>query len=309
MTDRVFVDPAHPAHLPQLLAFLREALGRRVEAVTQAPALITAGAGMQNRNYACAVRVDGETIECVVRCMPERIMDWRQDWDFYDIEREFHVLQEVERLALGVPTPHAYGMSDALGARGFLMARLPGTPMDHTPDEALLPAYARLVADVSMIPAEASRWLAAHLVARTNEGLIAYADRSSQDFRDDALRNYTLAWLREHRPASRPLVVAHGDPNPGNILIDQGRITGIVDWEFACLTDDPLAALMRVTWLYHSEAVRPVFCAAMGRSVDELTWHIVLELFRERYLRRLGDLAARAAELAALVGYAAAPAR
>jgi aminoglycoside phosphotransferase (APT) family kinase protein len=299
-----FADPALPENLPRLLAFLSEALGRKVDGVNAPPQLITAGAGMQNRNYACSVRVEGETLECVLRCKPEQVMAWRLDWNFYDLDREFRVLQEIARLDLGVPTPHAFGMSDALGAHGFLMARLPGIPMAHTPDAALLPSYARLVADVSTIPASASPWMAANLVSRTNESLVGFAEEKSGDYAGDPLRDHCLAWLRERRPASGPLVVGHGDPNPGNILVEDGRITGIVDWEFACLTDDPLAALMRVTWIYHSEAVRPVFCEAMGRQVDDLTWHIALGLFRELYLFRHGDQAARQAELAAVVGYA-----
>jgi aminoglycoside phosphotransferase (APT) family kinase protein len=299
-----FADPTQPDNLPRLLAFLSEALGRPVDGVNGRPQLITAGAGMQNRNYACSVLVGGETIECVLRCKPETIMAWRLDWGFYDLDREFRVLQELATLDLGVPTPVAFGMSDALGARGFLMARLPGVPMEHTPDAALLPSYARLVADVSMIPVGASPWMATNLVPRTNQNLIDWVEEKSADLAGDRLRDYCLGWLRERRPASGPLVIAHGDPNPGNILIDGGRITGIVDWEFACVTDDPLAALMRVTWMYHSEAVRPVFCEAMGRPVDDLTWHIALGLFRELYVSRHGDRAARHAELAALVRYA-----
>lgn len=299
-----FADPTRPEHLPHLIAFLSEALGRPVAGVAAAPVLITAGAGMQNRNYSCAALVDGETIDCVVRCKPERIQPWRLDWGFYDLDREFRVLREVSALDLGVPTPQAFGMSDALGVDGFVMARLPGTPMEHTPDDALLPSYARLVARVSTIPAEASPWMAANLVSRTNENLIGWAEEKSADLAGDRLRDYGLAWLRERRPASGPMVVSHGDPNPGNILVDSGRISGIVDWEFACLTDDPLAALMRVTWLYHSEAVRPVFCGAMGRSVDDLGWHIALGLFREIYLSRHGDRAARRADLASMIDYA-----
>ncbi|MBM3807738.1 MAG: hypothetical protein FJW22_06025 [Acidimicrobiia bacterium] len=299
-----FADPTQPENLPRLLAFLSEALGRPVTSISGPPHAITAGAGMQNRNYACTAIADGETIECVLRCKPAQIMAWRLDWGFYDLDREFRVLQELAPLNLGVPTPHAFGMSDALGETGFVMARLPGVPMAHTPDDALLPAYARLVADVSMIPANASAWMAANLVSRTNENLIGWVEEKSADLAGDPLRGYCVGWLREHRPASGPMVVSHGDPNPGNVLVDRGKITGVVDWEFACLTDDPLAALMRVTWIYHSRAVRPAFCEAMGRSVDDLTWHIALGLFRELYLIRHGDRAARQAELASLVGYA-----
>jgi aminoglycoside phosphotransferase (APT) family kinase protein len=299
-----FADPTIAANQPRLIAFLAESLGRPVDAVTT-PTLITAGAGMQNRNYACSVRAGGEVMECVLRCRPAHVMAWRLDWDFYNIEREWRLLRELPALRLSVPTPITYGMSDALGTAGFAMARLPGEPMGHTPDATLLPAYARLAAEVSMIPAEANSWMAANLPLRTNERLVAWVEDKSRDLDRDPLRRYALDWLREHRPPSGPLVVAHGDPNPGNILVADGRITGIVDWEFACLTDDPLAALMRVTWIYHSEAVRPVFCQAMGRSVDDLTWHIALGLFRELYLNRHGDRAARHAELAALVGYAA----
>ena len=96
-----FADPTLPENLPRLIAFLSEALGRPVDGVTAAPQLITAGAGMQNRNYACSARVDGETLECVLRCKPEQIMTWRLDWGFYDLDREFRVLQELAPLDLG----------------------------------------------------------------------------------------------------------------------------------------------------------------------------------------------------------------
>jgi aminoglycoside phosphotransferase (APT) family kinase protein len=44
---------------------------------------------------------------------------------------------------------------------------------------------------------------------------------------------YVLAWLDRHAPPSRALSLVHGDFRTGNFMIDGGRLTGILDWEFA----------------------------------------------------------------------------
>lgn len=40
-----------------------------------------------------------------------------------------------------------------------------------------------------------------------------------------------LRWLRDHRPASRPDTVVHGDFRNGNLLLDRKGVRGVLDWE------------------------------------------------------------------------------
>ena len=97
--------------------------------------------------------------------------------------------------------------------------------------------------------------------------------------------------------------MSHGDPNPTNFLRAGGQITGVVDWEFACLTDEPLGGLFRVNWLHERQELRQLFCQAMQRDVSELTWHGVHSLFHFMYVSCHQDRLQYEASLAELVGY------
>jgi aminoglycoside phosphotransferase (APT) family kinase protein len=45
-------------------------------------------------------------------------------------------------------------------------------------------------------------------------------------------------WMREHRPAPPPLVtLVHGDFRPANVLVEHGKVSALLDWEFAHLGD------------------------------------------------------------------------
>ena len=57
---------------------------------------------------------------------------------------------------------------------------------------------------------------------------------------DDALAHQEpcVAWLLEKRPVERgQLVVCHGDFHPGNVMVDFGKVTGVVDWSGAQVAD------------------------------------------------------------------------
>jgi aminoglycoside phosphotransferase (APT) family kinase protein len=53
---------------------------------------------------------------------------------------------------------------------------------------------------------------------------------------------HVLVWLDANAPDSRRIVLAHGDFRTGNYLVDGGRLTAILDWEFAHWSD-PVADL------------------------------------------------------------------
>lgn len=50
---------------------------------------------------------------------------------------------------------------------------------------------------------------------------------------------YVLRWLEANAPETERPVLVHGDFRTGNYLVDDGRLTGILDWEF-CHWGDPL---------------------------------------------------------------------
>ena len=45
------------------------------------------------------------------------------------------------------------------------------------------------------------------------------------------------AWLRVNAPESRQTVLVHGDFKPGNVLLEDDRVTVVLDWETAHLGD------------------------------------------------------------------------
>ncbi|MEM1187259.1 MAG: phosphotransferase family protein [Pseudomonadota bacterium] len=67
-----------------------------------------------------------------------------------------------------------------------------------------------------------------------------------------------LNWLRGQRPPSQARVLCHGDFRLGNLLIGQGGLQGVLDWELAHIgyPAEDLAYLCANVWRFGSE--RPV---------------------------------------------------
>ncbi|MDB5999364.1 MAG: hypothetical protein JWP52_1063 [Rhizobacter sp.] len=47
----------------------------------------------------------------------------------------------------------------------------------------------------------------------------------------------TLVWLRAHCPVASRVAIVHGDYRIGNFLVDEGRISAVLDWELVHLGD------------------------------------------------------------------------
>ena len=68
---------------------------------------------------------------------------------------------------------------------------------------------------------------------------------------------YVLAWLLANKPPPRATCLVHGDFRSGNYLVEDGRLAGILDWEF-CHWGDPredLGWFCARCWRFGSDAL------------------------------------------------------
>jgi aminoglycoside phosphotransferase (APT) family kinase protein len=63
---------------------------------------------------------------------------------------------------------------------------------------------------------------------------------------------WSLNWLQDHAPASHDIVLCHGDFRTGNYMVDEGRLAGILDWEFSAWSDpyEDLGWLCAKSWRF-----------------------------------------------------------
>ncbi|HST16029.1 MAG TPA: aminoglycoside phosphotransferase family protein, partial [Gaiellaceae bacterium] len=65
-----------------------------------------------------------------------------------------------------------------------------------------------------------------------------------------------------------PPIWIHGDLMPGNLIVRDGRLAGVVDWSLVC-AGDPACDLM-VAWMFLGADSRPQLRSAL--DVDDATW-------------------------------------
>jgi aminoglycoside phosphotransferase (APT) family kinase protein len=92
------------------------------------------------------------------------------------------------------------------------------------------------------------------------------------------LIEYTFGWLqRECRTGLNPPVLVHGDIRPHNLLGENGRLTGILDWELAHI-GDPVEDLAYLRPVIHTLGHWPQFMEVYrkhgGGEFDERLFRI-----------------------------------
>ncbi|MFI5268494.1 MAG: phosphotransferase family protein, partial [Chloroflexota bacterium] len=174
------------------------------------------------------------------------------------VRREQMVLRSVQGLELGEvrPTvPRIVGEAWS-GRPALLLSGLPGTPMSslyhrwrHTarPD--------RVAADFAAV----GDWLAAFQKATAGQrrplemdagvcSAIRLRFEGEPGLDGDLARLEGLfGWLRIH---TTPQSAVHGDLWCGNVLVDHGRVLGVVDWELGTFRGEPVRDLVRFPLTY-----------------------------------------------------------
>ncbi len=166
--------------------------------------------------------------------------------------------------AAGVSAPEIVtelSPDDAIGS-GFVMRAIPGTPEPAVILGAADPA--RLIADIAREMAAIHQIDPATLpglpIMGTAEALAALRARFIAYGADRPVLALALRWLEQHIPAPCPPRLVHGDFRLGNLLVDDGRLTGVLDWELAHLGDphEDLAYGCMTVWRF-SRPDRPAF--------------------------------------------------
>ena len=125
---------------------------------------------------------------------------------------------------------------DALGL-GFIMRCVPGSP---DPENALSSPFvllAEIAAAMARVHALDPAVLPFLPVLEPAVGVEALAAQFADAGADRPPIALGLAWLRANLPPPAPLVVLHGDLRIGNLMVDQGHLSGVLDWELAHLGD------------------------------------------------------------------------
>jgi aminoglycoside phosphotransferase (APT) family kinase protein len=173
---------------------------------------------------------------------------------------EYEILRRVQDAGVLAPRP-LFLCTDpgVLGGEFFVMERLPGVAAGHriTRERALVPdpdalAFA-LGANLARIhrirpspPAsntsESGRPRTENVAsdASANPALVAIANaRAWLDALDGAYPalEWGLRWCELQAPTTWDVTLVHRDYRTGNYLVDAGKLTGVLDWEFAGFGD------------------------------------------------------------------------
>ena len=204
------------------------------------------------------------------------------------LEDEFHVLEAAAEAGVKVPRPVAY-LGELGGREAFAMERVEGETIGRriarNPPPGLDVQLADELAKIHAIPPDRLPFLGSGDILERFEG-----ELDSVGDPHPAIE-YGLWWLREHRPAPLPDVVTHGDFRIGNVVVSEGGLEYLLDWEFAHLSDprEDLAWPLVRAWRFGADdrrlggvgEVAPYlerYAELTGRAVseDELYWWEVL---------------------------------
>jgi aminoglycoside phosphotransferase (APT) family kinase protein len=164
-------------------------------------------------------------------------------------------LQVAHAAGLSAPQPLWLCRDEAVtGREFFVMQRLPGVASGHrvTRDASLVPDRARLARELAVNlarlhaikPPQPRLSFLKTMLARDNIALYrGYLDQMSEPH---PVLEHGLRWCELNAPRNEETTFIHRDYRTGNYLVDGGRLTGVLDWEFAAFGNP----LEDVGWIF-----------------------------------------------------------
>ena len=201
---------------------------------------------------------------------------------FTERRTEFEVLRALE--GLGLPVPRVHWIDETGGALGrpyLVMERLAGgppRPRDAAERSAIAGQLGALIARLHVVGRQirpAGFAAPDSATKATVDEVAQWAERYAATSTRVPLLGALLAWLERNVPddGTEP-VLLWGDPGPHNALVDDGTVSGILDWELAHV-GHPLEDLGGAVWaclgVYDEADVVAGYEEAAGVVVDHDT--------------------------------------
>jgi aminoglycoside phosphotransferase (APT) family kinase protein len=171
------------------------------------------------------------------------------------LREEFDVIVAAREAGVTVPEPIAY-LGDLDGREAFVVQLVEGEAIGRRvvrePPPGLGVRMAEELARIHAIPRDSVRFL-----PETNAVETMCAELDGIGEPHPAIE-YGLAWFRERELTPRPPVVTHGDFRIGNLMVDDGGLAAVLDWEFAHVGDplDDLAWPVVRAWRFGADERR-----------------------------------------------------
>ena len=205
----------------------------------------------------------------------------------------------------GVPVPEVVAASEADAA--ILLSRLPGRSdfpaEDETPARREQVAAHLMALTARLHALEPKDLQIPHLAMPAApedcaRGTLAQARGAAEALGPaaDPFYMWALDWLDAHVPSTvERYALVHSDMGPGNFLYEDGRVTGIVDWEVAHI-GDPMEDLAAIAIRDMATPVGPLarrfeeYAASGGAAVDlrRVHYYRALVLVRNSLMIGLG---------------------
>jgi aminoglycoside phosphotransferase (APT) family kinase protein len=169
----------------------------------------------------------------------------------HDVAREAGIIAALA--GSGVPVPRVVGT----GAGFFMMERVAGEPLESEDDAQAIDPSRRRELGLQVIKALALLHSLNPKTVGLNVPTTAYVERQIRRVSDAWLRvgsdcRHDTAWravrsrlLDRFPDPPGPTVVMHGDFRLSNLLVHDGRITAVLDWELCTVGD----AMVDLAWL------------------------------------------------------------